>query len=137
MVIILDSSFLIGFHNSTDNHHAAAANLMERILGGRYGTPVLLEYVFLEVVTVVSVRVDHKTALAAADSLLRARELRFVPCSEFFSSTLEVFAQPESSRLSFVDCAILASARRNPPGWVATFDSQLATRQGVQAPPLL
>jgi len=52
IVLILDSSFLIAFHNKNDVHHAAATKVMEDFLRGEYGRALLLEYVFLEVVTV-------------------------------------------------------------------------------------
>jgi len=55
-VIVLDSSFLIGFHNPSDAHHAAARVLMERFLAGEWGKGCCSKYVFLEVVTVIMLR---------------------------------------------------------------------------------
>ena len=52
-MIVLDSSFLIGFYNERDAHHATARPLMDRFLAGEWGAGLLLEYVFLEVVTVL------------------------------------------------------------------------------------
>ena len=52
-MIVLDSSFLIRFHNERDAHHSAACVLMEQFLAGAWGKGLLLEYVFLEVVTVL------------------------------------------------------------------------------------
>jgi predicted nucleic acid-binding protein len=43
-VIVLDSSFLIAFHNPSDAHHRAASVLMERFLAGEWGKGLLLEY---------------------------------------------------------------------------------------------
>ena len=57
-MIVLDSSFLIGFYNERDAHHGAACKLMERFLGGEWGRGLLLEYIFLEVVTVLTSRRD-------------------------------------------------------------------------------
>jgi predicted nucleic acid-binding protein len=62
-VIVLDSSFLIGFYNQRDAHHHAACALMERFLGGEWGRGLLLEYVSLEVATVLLVR--REVAVAA------------------------------------------------------------------------
>jgi predicted nucleic acid-binding protein len=50
-VIVLDSSFPIGFYNERDAHHTAARALMDRFLTGTWGSGLLLEYVFLEIVT--------------------------------------------------------------------------------------
>jgi predicted nucleic acid-binding protein len=47
-VIVLDSSFLIGFYNERDAHHVAARALMDRFLTGTWGRGLLLEYVFLD-----------------------------------------------------------------------------------------
>jgi predicted nucleic acid-binding protein len=61
-VIVLDSSFPIGFHNERDAHHQAALTLMDRFLAGEWGKGLLLEYIFLEIVTVLLVRRDHAVA---------------------------------------------------------------------------
>ncbi len=55
-MLLLDSSFLIAYHNTRDVHHAAAARAMPRIVAGEWGRAALLEYVFLEVVTVLLAR---------------------------------------------------------------------------------
>ena len=47
-MIVLDSSFLVAFHNERDAHHGAARGLMERFLEGEWGRGLLLEYVVLE-----------------------------------------------------------------------------------------
>ena len=55
-MIVFDSSFLIGFHNERDAHQEAARTFMERFLRGEWGRGLRLEYVFLEVATVLLVR---------------------------------------------------------------------------------
>lgn len=122
-MIVLDSSFLIAFHNERDLHHDEAVRVMDRLLAGEWGTGLLLEYVALEVITVLRLRTDLGTALSVADSLLRARELQFLPCSAFFMEALETLRLEQRSPLSLVDAAIVTVARRHPPGLVATFDA--------------
>jgi predicted nucleic acid-binding protein len=134
-VIVLDSSFLVAFHNSTDRHHDSAAGLMAAILEGRYGNPLLLEYVFLETVTVILLRRGRETATAVADRLLDAREVVFVACSELFLETLRTFRRQSGANLGFVDCAVLTAARRHEPGWVATFDKTMRAADGIRIPP--
>jgi len=68
-VIVLDSSFLIGFYNDRDVHHAKASSLMRDFLDGRWGKGLLLEYVFLEVVAVLLVRTDLATAASVGGIL--------------------------------------------------------------------
>ena len=52
-MIVLDSSFRIAFHSERDAHHPAASILMGRSLNGEWGRGLLLDYVFLEVATVL------------------------------------------------------------------------------------
>jgi len=123
-VIVLDSSLLIAFHNERDAHHDAAAAFMERFLAGEWGRGLLLEYVLLEVTTVLLVRRDLATAVHAGRILLDARELDFVPCSDLFLETMEVFSSQTVTRLSFADAAIANVARTRAGGLVATFDEE-------------
>jgi predicted nucleic acid-binding protein len=122
-VLVLDSSFVIAFHNRRDVNHAAAADGMRRLLSGEWGRALLLEYVFLEVVTVLRARLGLATALHVGDALLHAREVDFLPCSDVFAATLETFRRQRTSALSFTDAAIVTVARENAPALVASFDS--------------
>ena len=79
-MIVLDSSFLIASHNARDLHHPAAKRVMARILEGEWEGALLLEYVVLEVATVLRMRLDLHTPVGVAETLLRAREIEFVPC---------------------------------------------------------
>jgi predicted nucleic acid-binding protein len=130
-VLVLDTSFIIAFHNRRDVHHGGATAVMERFLDGEWEGGLLLEYVLLEVATVVQAKVDHPSALEVVDRLLGASELKFLPCSELFLPTLETFRTQGSRGLSFVDSAIATAARRHPPGFVATFDRGFGGVPGV------
>ena len=52
-MIVVDSSFLIAYHNRPDVHHASANQVMTALVTGRWGRALLLEYVFVEVATVL------------------------------------------------------------------------------------
>jgi len=134
-VIVLDSSFLVAYHNSRDAHHDAAAEVMAEFLDGKWGQGLLLEYVFLEVVTVLMARRGPRVASEVAGVLLSARELDFVPCSELFLDAVETFQRQPRTRLSFVDGTIVNTARDRADGLVATFDRELASVPGVVAVP--
>src|SRR5688572_16336687 len=101
--IVVDSSFLIAYHNTRDVHHAAAARAMVQLVAGKWGRVLLLEYVFLEVVTVLLARRGHEVAVEVGTKLLEAAEVDFVPCSELFLDALETFRTQASGTLSFVD----------------------------------
>ena len=131
-MIVLDSSFLIAFHNPKDAHHAAASVVMERFLASEWGKGLLLEYVFLEVVTVIMLRLDLAAATGAGRILLEAEELEFVPCSDHFLETLDRFSRQNGTRLSFVDAALAQAARKRADGQILTFDAEFRKLPGLR-----
>ena len=133
-MILLDSSFLIAYHNTRDAHHAEAARAMVHLVAGEWGQALLLEYVFLEVVTVLRARRGAAVATEVAEQLLNAHEVDFVPCSDFFVDTLQTFRH-EPAELSFTDAAIVTVARRERKGYVATFDSDFRNLAGIAVIP--
>ncbi|HVT38891.1 MAG TPA: PIN domain-containing protein [Gemmatimonadaceae bacterium] len=133
-MIVLDSSFIIAYHNIGDVHHAAAARAMVHLAAGEWGEAVLLEYVFLEVVTVLRARRGKALSTAVAEQLLQSREVEFVPCSDLFLDALATFRREEAP-LSFADAAIATVARRDRHGYVATFDKDFRNVPGVTVIP--
>jgi predicted nucleic acid-binding protein len=131
-VIVVDSSFLIGFYNIRDGHHARASSLMHEFLDGRWGKGLLLEYVYLEVVTVLLMRADLALATRAASNLLESKEFEFVPCSDFFADTVKSFTSQRKIKLSFTDSAIATVALKRADGLVLTFDDEFRKVPGVQ-----
>lgn len=107
---------------------------MDRFLRGEWGRGLLLEYVFLEVATVLIVRRDLAVATRVGRLLLEADELEFIPCSDLFTETLDTFAGQGSTRLSFADAAIARVARQRAAGMVLTFDEELGKAAGIRAP---
>jgi predicted nucleic acid-binding protein len=123
-VIVLDSSFIIGYYNERDAHHPAAQLLMERFLAGDWGKGLLLEYVLLEVVTVLLLRRDLAVAARVGRMLLDAVELEFVPCSDIFIDTMKNFTAQFGTRLSFTDIAIADVALSRADRQILTFDEE-------------
>ena len=107
---------------------------MERFLGGEWGGGLLLEYVFLEVTTVLLVRRDLDVSSRVGTLLLEAEELEFVPCSDLFLETFQIFAGQRSARLSFADAAIAYVARQRADGLVLTFDDELRKAPAIRVP---
>ena len=134
-MVVVDSSFLVAYHNRGDVHHASAARGMERMLAGDWGPGLLLEYVFLEVVTVLLARRGLDVASRVGLTLLQAQELEFVPCSDVFLDTLDLFRRQRVGRLSFTDCAIVTVARSRRANLVATFDTDFGEVGGLSVVP--
>ncbi len=107
---------------------------MERFSEGEWGRGLLLEYVLLEVVTVLLVRRDLGTAARVGRLLLDAAELDFVPCSGLFPEAFELFARQAKTRLSLADPAIAYAAHGHADGWVFTFDEEFRRLPGIRIP---
>jgi predicted nucleic acid-binding protein len=133
-MIVLDSSFLVGFHNQRDAHHHAASALMNQFLSGAWGSGLLLEYVFLEVMTVLLMRRGLAVSARVGHILLEAQELEFVPCSDLFSESLRVFLGQTRTRLSFADAAITYVAQQRAEGLVLSFDDEFRKIPGIRVP---
>lgn len=108
---------------------------MERLIGGEWGRALLPEYVFLEVVTVLLLRQNLATATEVGETLLRARELDFVPCSELFVEAWTLFRGQRKTKLSFADAMTLAIAEKSNAEAIATFDRALARASARQTVP--
>ncbi len=134
-MVVLDSSFLIAFHNERDAHHEKARQGMTTFLEGHWGEGLLPEYVFLEVTTVLAMRRNLETAVRVGELLMNARELEFIPCSAVFLDSFQTFKAQPSSDLSFVDAAILTIARKRGAEYVATFDGDIRAVPDLTAVP--
>lgn len=108
---------------------------MERLLAGEWGAALLLEYVFLEVVTVLLARRGLEVASRVATVLLQAREVEFVPCSDVFLDTVETFRTQRGNRLGFTDAAIVTIARQRAARFLATFDQDFRQVSGITLVP--
>lgn len=131
-MIVLDSSFLVAYHNESDVNHDAALRLMERLVDGAWGDALLPEGVFIELVTVLAARRDVAVARTAGELLLDAREVELVPSTELFADAWKIFANQERFVLSFVDASIVALARQRGTPHVASFDRDFATVAGIE-----
>ena len=108
---------------------------MPDLVEGAFGRLLLLEFVFLEVVTVLRARCGHQITLDTADTLLNAQEVDFLPGSDLFRHALDVFRTTTVAGLSFTDAAIVAAARRHETEFVATFDEGFRRIEGLTLVP--
>lgn len=134
-MIVLDSSFLVAYHNQRDVHHASAAATMDRLVAGEWGGALLPEYVFVEVATVLLARRGLDVAVRVGTILLQAREVEFVPSSDMFVEVVETFRAQRDSRSSFTDAAIVTLARSRDARFVATFDRDFRQVEGLTVVP--
>jgi len=129
-VVVLDSSFVIAFHNELDAHHPLARVQMGTLLAGSWGSGLLPEYVFVEVAAVLLRKRGLTVATRVTNALLEAPELELINCAGFFRETLERF-QNQSDALSFTDASIVTLALRFAQGRVLTFDQGILSYPGI------
>lgn len=134
-MILLDSSFLVAYYNTRDAHHEAAARVMSDLTAGKWGKALLLEYVFLEVATVLMARRGREVANRVTAVLLQADEVELVPCSEIFLEAFDTFRAQPGRALSFTDAAIVTVARRRKTPTIATFDHDFRDVEGIAVVP--
>ncbi len=79
-------------------------------------------------------RRDIAVATSVGRALLQAREIGFVACSDLFLDAFDEFRQA-TAELSFARAAILTVARRNRPGFIATFDKDFRGQDGITVVP--
>lgn len=125
----------MAYKNESDVHHKKAYAVMERIWDGEWGTALLPEYIFAEVVTTLRARRGLEAAVAMGQALLRSREVEFVPCVTFFQDAFELFQSNPRGKLSFADAAIVAIARGRGTRHVATFDTDFRGIEGIEPIP--
>ena len=123
-MILLDTSLLVSFEVQKDINHRRALTLMDEIVKGEHGPPLISDYIFDETVTVTLVRSGslHKAtmvgeALNSSFQILRVDE-------SIFDSAWQRFKAQKQTKLSFTDCTNITLMQRNGIGEVATFDKE-------------
>lgn len=128
-MIILDTNIIYAFYNSNDTDHQRARIIYDEILDGKYGKPILLDYVFDELVTLVQSRSNsNKVATELGSVVMKDTEdlLQFIMINQIlFNQAWELF-QNQSARkpFSFTDCVIVATALELNINYIATFEKE-------------
>ena len=120
-MIMLDSSFLIAYHNTKDNNHKQASELMPRIASGEYGKVNITDYIFDETATYLAAKHGLGKAVTIGTYLLGASELIGITKNDF-EEAWSLFKSQRNTRLSFTDCTVIIAMRANSITKLATFD---------------
>lgn len=124
LTIFVDSDAFVAFVKQDDSNHKKARRIFES-LQAKSLTFVTSNYVFSEVITVISQRVDHKTAVAFIDNM-RSEDSDFL--IERISETVEekalqLFREQTSKNISFVDCTNIALILEKHMDAIFSFDN--------------
>lgn len=121
-MIILDSSFIIAYKVEDDEHHGKALKIAKEIATGKFGYPVISDYIFDESVTVVYKKIQGlKVAIDLGNDLIREIEMLTID-GELFEQSWQIFKQQKDTKFSFTDCTILALMKKKEIKNITTFD---------------
>src|SRR3989344_2254276 len=131
-MIFLDSSFLIAYYNYADKHRKKAVEVMNNLIVGKYGDPCISDYVFDEVITVLSLRSKDKSIAISLGEILR-NSLEVINVNEeLFERAWDIFKNQKSTNFSFTDCTNLAIMKERGFLHIVTFDEDFAKIEGIR-----
>jgi predicted nucleic acid-binding protein len=108
--VFVDSDAFVALLKEDDTNHEHALGILNELLERYDTTFVTSNYVFSEVVTVVSQKVGHSEAVAFIDTITSPEyyiEMKRVS-PEVERQAIEVFKGQTSKNVSFVDCTNMA-----------------------------
>lgn len=121
--VFIDADAFVALAKEDDTNHVKAAKLLQKLINEPV-TFLTSNYVFLETVTVISLRVGHEQALKFIKQIKS-------PGSEFLvewidstieEQAIEVFEKQTSKNVSFVDCTNIALIRLRGIDAIFSFD---------------
>jgi len=129
-MILLDSSLIVAYSNEADENHEKALKIIKDLERGKYGTPIITDYIFDEIVTVMLVKTKNlKKVLELGEALLNSA-LLFKVDEEIFHLAWNIFKEQRKPRFSFTDCTIIATCKVNGIRNIATFDQDFKRLKG-------
>lgn len=133
-LIFVDTSAWVAAFVDRDQHHEAAANVMEKLLdeGKMFLTT---DYVFDETVTRLRYEGGHAQAVKVGEQILASRVARVVEVGrKLRDEAWRIFKKTGDQELSFTDCTSFATMRKFGLTEAFTFDEDFQ-RMGFLALP--
>lgn len=122
--IFVDADAFIALTKQDDSSHKRAKQIFEKL----QDAPVIFvtsNLVFIEVVTVLSQRINHETAVTfinnmkSEDSIFQIERIN----EDTEEKAIQIFIEQKSKNVSFVDCANIAIVRYKDMDGIFSFDS--------------
>lgn len=130
-MILLDTSFLIAYFNQKDANHQKAMNSVQDIVGKKFGTPYMTDYIFGETVTVALIKMkDLDRATRIGDYMLKALQTIRIE-EDVFLAAWKIFHSQKGTRLGFTDCTTIATMKYHGINNIATFDEDFTKISGI------
>jgi predicted nucleic acid-binding protein len=123
--VFFDTSAYVALTDTSDQFHADAARLAERIIASRLPR-VTTNYVLAEACTRIRRKLNHATAVQFGEAIRRdvvAGNLNIVYADAVLDDAAwEIFKKYADQDFSFVDCTSFAWLRQHPECEVFAFD---------------
>ena len=132
-MIVLDTCLLYSNFAEDDEMHGIARTIFTKILDGKFGQPILLDYVYNELFTLIYIRTKNfelcKELHVFIDKYVSTGLFGFIHTpNEIFWKSNETFLnqdlQHQKRFLSFTDAIIGEMAEWINASYIGTFDSQ-------------
>jgi predicted nucleic acid-binding protein len=121
MAILLDTSFLIAYHNKRDKHHERAREI-------NVENAAINDYIYNETLNIIFLRNNHKKAVEYGKFLRKA--LNVVRVSQpIFDKSIENF---EKYNLSFTDASLAATGQKLGIEKLASFDKDFEKFENIE-----
>lgn len=130
--IFVDSDVFIALIKQDDSNHQKARQIFERLQNSPVNF-ITSNYVFSEVVTVLSQRISHQIAVTFIQNM-KSEENIFVierVDGEIEERAVQIFIDQTSKNVSFVDCTNIALIKQKGMDGIFSFDEDYKNN-GVQ-----
>ena len=128
---LIDTGAIFALSNRRDQHHPAAQKFFREWIARRNGL-VLLDWVFIESMTLLKARLGATIALQVGQQLRRNplyRWVRFQPDDEL--EVWNVFQKYSDKAWSYTDCGLWVMSQRSRMTEVFSFDEHFSQMPGI------
>ena len=123
--ILIDTSALFALHYARDQNHRQAVTYFRSIAG--QVKPILTEWVFVEIMNLTKARLGPQYAVAYGRHLKASQAFYTLNLTDNDKQlTWAIFEQHQDKHWSYVDCSLLAVARRLSIQRIFTFDNHFS-----------
>jgi len=130
-MIFLDSSFVISLAVETDQNHERALEVQEKVLKNEFGSVVLSDYVFDEVITIIFGKTKNIDKTIFVGENLKNSLTTVHINHDLFEESWKLFKNQKNTKFSFTDCSILAVMEKENIKNIATFDGDFKKVKGI------
>lgn len=121
MSVFLDSSAIVAYYNTRDQHHERAIEILNEVFNDKYGLIYTSDYILDESVTVAWMRTKSKDiAISLGERLLFSEINLIIVTREIVDKTWELYQKEENP--SFTDCSTAVLMKENGIDKIITFD---------------